>query len=518
MPTGSIAFTVDAALAHLEHFLPGAVAAHFRRGREHAQVFDRQGERLAPSSKAMSSMPGLLVQRDVGGTGRFAIHGAHYKIARMIGILIVSHGAFGESLIHSASHVLGHRPLYLRQLGVTVHDDPEAILPVAEDLIRYLDQGQGVLVLTDIFGATPSNIAARLLKPGRVEGVAGVNLPMLIRALTYREERASRALVEKALSGATEGVMRMDDAVMQAHRSRSSTSSACTRAPRPSSRRRASRFQSAVWISRNGRRVNAKSIMGVMMLAAGHGHHRRAGDRRARRGGRHAADRGALQRQVRRGGVMSPDVARDPFGVSLHDARHRRVRRHRHRPRAPLRRHVGRGRPLRDHRPPTSSASSAATTRAVKEVRDELTELADERAPQRRGRARALRERAPHAPRRRGLHGGAARASSASSTATPSGRCAAAGRAAGAVQRHRGHVPARARGRRAPGGRARAGRARRHAAAHRDRSPSREDASILVARDLSPADVILFREHPFAGVRDRPGRRHVAHRDRRALA
>src|SRR5258708_23999886 len=95
----------------------------------------------------------------------------------MIGILIVSHGAFGESLIHSASHVLGKRPLFLRQLGVTVHDDPEAILPVAEDLIRFLDQGQGVLVLTDIYGATPSHIAAKLLDPGRVEGPAAGNRP-----------------------------------------------------------------------------------------------------------------------------------------------------------------------------------------------------------------------------------------------------------------------------------------------------------------------------------------------------
>jgi len=127
----------------------------------------------------------------------------------MIGILIVSHGAFGESLIHSASHVLGKRPLFLRQLGVTVHDDPDAILPVAEDLIRFLDQGQGVLVLTDIYGATPSNIAVKLLRPGRVEGIAGVNLPMLIRALTYRGE-ALDAVLEKALSGATEGVLRME--------------------------------------------------------------------------------------------------------------------------------------------------------------------------------------------------------------------------------------------------------------------------------------------------------------------
>jgi len=130
-------------------------------------------------------------------------------MAAMIGILIVSHGAFGEALIHSASHVLGKRPLYLRQLGITVHDEPEAVLPQAEDLIRFLDQGEGVLVLTDIYGATPSNIAARLLRPGRVEGVAGVNLPMLIRALNYREEPLA-SVIEKALGGATDGVRRME--------------------------------------------------------------------------------------------------------------------------------------------------------------------------------------------------------------------------------------------------------------------------------------------------------------------
>lgn len=129
----------------------------------------------------------------------------------MVGILLVSHGAFGESLIHCASHVLGKRPLYLRQVGVTVHDDPDAILPVADDLIRFLDQGAGVLVMTDIFGATPSNIAMRLLKAGKVEGIAGVNLPMLIRALTYRDE-GLEIVIQKALSGGSEGVMRMPSA------------------------------------------------------------------------------------------------------------------------------------------------------------------------------------------------------------------------------------------------------------------------------------------------------------------
>ncbi len=130
-------------------------------------------------------------------------------MAAMIGILIVSHGALVESLIHSASLVLGKRPLYLRHLGVTVHDDPDAFFPMAEDLIRFLDQGDGVLVLTDIYGATPSNIATRLLQPGRVEGIAGVNLPMLIRALTYRDQPLEQVLA-KALAGAVEGVLRME--------------------------------------------------------------------------------------------------------------------------------------------------------------------------------------------------------------------------------------------------------------------------------------------------------------------
>jgi len=126
----------------------------------------------------------------------------------MIGLLIVAHGTLGESLIHCASHVMGKRPLYLRQLGVTIHDDPEAILPQGRDLVRFLDQGQGVLVMTDIFGATPANIACRLLEPGRIEGISGINLPMLIKALSYREE-PMKDLIEKSLAGASEGVIRM---------------------------------------------------------------------------------------------------------------------------------------------------------------------------------------------------------------------------------------------------------------------------------------------------------------------
>ncbi len=127
----------------------------------------------------------------------------------MVGILIISHGAFGEALIHCASHVLGKRPLRVRQVGVTMHDDPDSMLPVAQSLVKELDQGKGVLVLSDMLGATPSNLATRLLEPGRVEGVSGVNLPMLIRALTYRDQPLA-VVVEKAISGGTAGVVHLN--------------------------------------------------------------------------------------------------------------------------------------------------------------------------------------------------------------------------------------------------------------------------------------------------------------------
>ena len=126
----------------------------------------------------------------------------------MVGILIITHGTLGESLLHCASHILGNRPRSLAQIGITPQDDPQLILPQALRLARSLDDGSGVLIFTDIFGGTPSNVASRLLIPNKIEGVAGVNLPMLIRALTYRTESLS-AVVEKALSGGMEGVVHM---------------------------------------------------------------------------------------------------------------------------------------------------------------------------------------------------------------------------------------------------------------------------------------------------------------------
>lgn len=126
----------------------------------------------------------------------------------MIGILLITHGTFGESLIQNVCHILNKRPLLIAQLGVAAQDDPLDILPLARLLLQEVDGGQGVLVMTDIFGATPANLALKLLEPGRVEGVAGASLPMLLRALTYRE-KGMETMMQKAISGARDGVMNM---------------------------------------------------------------------------------------------------------------------------------------------------------------------------------------------------------------------------------------------------------------------------------------------------------------------
>jgi PTS system ascorbate-specific IIA component len=126
----------------------------------------------------------------------------------MIGILLITHGTLGESMIHCASHVLNKRPPRLKQLGVTAQDDPMLLLPQARALTKELNDGAGVLILSDMYGGTPSNLASKLVSPGNIEAVAGVSLPMLIRVLTYRD-RDLQTIVTKAISGGCEGVIRV---------------------------------------------------------------------------------------------------------------------------------------------------------------------------------------------------------------------------------------------------------------------------------------------------------------------
>lgn len=127
----------------------------------------------------------------------------------MIGIFLITHGTLGESLIQCACHVLNKRPPQIVQLGLSAQDDPLDILPQARQMLGWADSGYGVLMLTDIYGATPCNVAAKLIEPGRVEAVAGVNLPMLLRVLTYRE-RDMDTLLKRAVSGGCDGVLHIE--------------------------------------------------------------------------------------------------------------------------------------------------------------------------------------------------------------------------------------------------------------------------------------------------------------------
>jgi PTS system ascorbate-specific IIA component len=126
----------------------------------------------------------------------------------MIGILLITHDTLGEALLQCACHVLNRRPVQMLQLGVSAGDDPNDLLPLAKQMLALVDSGDGVLILTDIYGASPANLAAKLLQPGHVEGIAGVNLPMLLRALTYRD-KDMKTLIARTTGGGRDGVLDM---------------------------------------------------------------------------------------------------------------------------------------------------------------------------------------------------------------------------------------------------------------------------------------------------------------------
>lgn len=122
-----------------------------------------------------------------------------------IGLLLITHNHIGDDLIATATAMLGLCPLSTEVLAVTQNADPETTLRKARQCVEALDQGNGVLVLTDIYGSTPSNIACQLIDGDRVQVVSGINLPMLIRILNYPQLGLAE-LTEKALSGGRDGV------------------------------------------------------------------------------------------------------------------------------------------------------------------------------------------------------------------------------------------------------------------------------------------------------------------------
>jgi len=123
-----------------------------------------------------------------------------------IGVLLVSHESLGYIMLDISVKTLSVCPLATRVLSVPLDDDLDTLAERAEKMIIELDNGDGVLVLTDLCGATPSNIACRLIRFNNVMVVAGLNLSMLIRVLNYPELSLAE-MAERAVDGGRQGVM-----------------------------------------------------------------------------------------------------------------------------------------------------------------------------------------------------------------------------------------------------------------------------------------------------------------------
>ncbi|MCH8846187.1 MAG: PTS fructose transporter subunit IIA [Proteobacteria bacterium] len=122
-----------------------------------------------------------------------------------VGVLIISHDGIGPALLGTAVLMLDGCPLQTKLLTTSRDCDPDQLMEDAVEQITILDTGDGVLILTDLYGSTPSNIAQKLITQKQVHVVSGLNLSMLIRVLNY-PQLPLLELSEKAVSGGKDGI------------------------------------------------------------------------------------------------------------------------------------------------------------------------------------------------------------------------------------------------------------------------------------------------------------------------
>ena len=133
----------------------------------------------------------------------------------MAGIIIVAHTPLASALLEFVGHIYGQVPEHIFAVNVPPHEDSKITLNKLQELVDSLHSENEVLVITDIMGATPSNVASRLMNQSNqsrdIQVLTGVNLPMLLRAVSHRHEPLTE-IVEKPLQGGQQGVMRIRDA------------------------------------------------------------------------------------------------------------------------------------------------------------------------------------------------------------------------------------------------------------------------------------------------------------------
>ncbi len=106
----------------------------------------------------------------------------------MIGIVIVTHCQLGDALIGAAEFIIGSRPESLESISIDLNENAEKLRDKISQGIKKVKGQDGVLILTDMFGGTPSNLSYSFLEEGRIEVLSGVNLPVLIQAVNRREK------------------------------------------------------------------------------------------------------------------------------------------------------------------------------------------------------------------------------------------------------------------------------------------------------------------------------------------
>jgi mannose PTS system EIIA component len=104
-----------------------------------------------------------------------------------IGLLIITHNNTGKDLLLSATNMFGHCPLAVQTLEVFDDSNPDQLKDEAAQMVEQLDSGDGVLILADMYGSTPGNIATAMYKENKINVLAGVNLPMLARIFNYAQ-------------------------------------------------------------------------------------------------------------------------------------------------------------------------------------------------------------------------------------------------------------------------------------------------------------------------------------------
>ena len=108
----------------------------------------------------------------------------------MIGIVIVTHSQLGEALIEAAEFILGSKPENTIAVSIDLKENAEKLREKIDSAIKKVRQPEGVLILTDMFGGTPSNLSYSFLEEGKIEVISGVNLPILIKATSARKEKS----------------------------------------------------------------------------------------------------------------------------------------------------------------------------------------------------------------------------------------------------------------------------------------------------------------------------------------